>query len=160
MDPCLLTSKACELFLEQPASEQRKLIALITQDATWQHGELRMTFREAFEQLRVSNRVTSSNQSPVGSGGAVSEIWRRKRDSNPRVSYPTNGFQDRRLRPLGHSSDSNLPSFSSTCKDTLSSQPPTRKHGPKRVLHFPEVTYDANIEDLFMVSNRRSRLRR
>jgi hypothetical protein len=37
------------------------------------------------------------------------EKWRRKRDSNPRVSYPTNGFQDRRLRPLGHSSFSNLP---------------------------------------------------
>jgi hypothetical protein len=33
---------------------------------------------------------------------------RRKRDSNPRVSYPTNGFQDRRLRPLGHSSISTL----------------------------------------------------
>ena len=32
--------------------------------------------------------------------------WRRKRDSNPRTSYPVNGFQDRRLQPLGHSSDS------------------------------------------------------
>ena len=30
------------------------------------------------------------------------QFWRRKRDSNPRVSHPTNGFQDRRLRPLGH----------------------------------------------------------
>ena len=30
--------------------------------------------------------------------------WRRKRDSNPRASYPASGFQDRRLRPLGHSS--------------------------------------------------------
>src|SRR5262245_22903797 len=32
------------------------------------------------------------------------EFWRRKRDSNPRTSYPVNGFQDRRLQPLGHSS--------------------------------------------------------
>ena len=31
-------------------------------------------------------------------------FWRRKRDSNPRASYPANGFQDRRLQPLGHSS--------------------------------------------------------
>src|SRR6185437_3145317 len=30
--------------------------------------------------------------------------WRRKRDSNPRVPSGTNGFQDRRLQPLGHSS--------------------------------------------------------
>jgi hypothetical protein len=31
-------------------------------------------------------------------------IWRRKRDSNPRTSYPVNGFQDRRFQPLTHSS--------------------------------------------------------
>ena len=35
------------------------------------------------------------------------DIWRRKRDSNPRTSHPVNGFQDRRLQPLGHSSDPN-----------------------------------------------------
>jgi hypothetical protein len=29
---------------------------------------------------------------------------RRKRDSNPRHGFPHNGFQDRRLKPLGHSS--------------------------------------------------------
>ena len=43
--------------------------------------------------------------------GANLLIWRRKRDSNPRASYPANGFQDRRLRPLGHSSDFKLPDF-------------------------------------------------
>src|SRR5579859_5976567 len=30
--------------------------------------------------------------------------WRRKRDSNPRYPFEYNGFQDRRLKPLGHSS--------------------------------------------------------
>lgn len=35
-------------------------------------------------------------------------FWRRKRDSNPRASHPANGFQDRRLQPLGHSSDHHL----------------------------------------------------
>ena len=35
-------------------------------------------------------------------------FWRRKRDSNPRASYPANGFQDRRLQPLGHSSITKL----------------------------------------------------
>src|SRR5687768_2002296 len=33
-----------------------------------------------------------------------SEGWRRERDSNPRNSFPFNGFQDRRLKPLGHPS--------------------------------------------------------
>ena len=30
--------------------------------------------------------------------------WRRRWDSNPRYAFTHNGFQDRRLRPLGHSS--------------------------------------------------------
>ena len=34
--------------------------------------------------------------------------WRRKRDSNPRASYPANGFQDRRFQPLTHSSSPTL----------------------------------------------------
>ena len=31
-------------------------------------------------------------------------LWRREWDSNPRYSHPYSGFQDRRLRPLGHPS--------------------------------------------------------
>src|SRR5512143_3434251 len=42
---------------------------------------------------------------------ARSGIWRRKRDSNPRGPSDPNGFQDRRLRPLGHSSIFNLTDF-------------------------------------------------
>ena len=34
--------------------------------------------------------------------------WRRKRDSNPRNPFEFNGFQDRRLQPLGHSSNTIL----------------------------------------------------
>jgi hypothetical protein len=32
------------------------------------------------------------------------DIWRRKRDSNPREPFDSNGFQDRRIQPLCHSS--------------------------------------------------------
>ena len=32
----------------------------------------------------------------------MSEGWRRERDSNPRARFRANGFQDRRLKPLGH----------------------------------------------------------
>ncbi len=34
--------------------------------------------------------------------GRWREEWREEWDSNPRASCPANGFQDRRLRPLGH----------------------------------------------------------
>jgi hypothetical protein len=30
--------------------------------------------------------------------------WRRRRDSNPRDPFGSNGFQDRRFQPLTHSS--------------------------------------------------------
>jgi hypothetical protein len=33
-------------------------------------------------------------------------MWRRERDSNPRKPFGFNGFQDRRLKPLGHLSSS------------------------------------------------------
>src|ERR1035438_7397221 len=38
------------------------------------------------------------------SHGPDAGMWRRKRDSNPRTSFPVNGFQDRRYQPLTHSS--------------------------------------------------------
>jgi DNA invertase Pin-like site-specific DNA recombinase len=73
---------------------------------SWQGGELRISLKEPFAQLRLSNRATTCKDGSFGLDSGVLGIWRRKRDSNPRVSYPTNGFQDRRLRPLGHSSTS------------------------------------------------------
>src|SRR6185369_13363802 len=47
-----------------------------------------------------------TQESPPGSQRfeRLYKKWRRKRDSNPRTSFPVNGFQDRRLKPLGHSS--------------------------------------------------------
>lgn len=36
--------------------------------------------------------------------GRKAKNWRRMRDSNPRYPYEYNGFQDRRLQPLGQSS--------------------------------------------------------
>ncbi len=84
LDLMALTSRACELFLQQTAMEQRKLVTLITREATWRSGELRLKLREPFEQLRLSNCASRSNESPTGGGGPLLEIWRRERDSNPR----------------------------------------------------------------------------
>ena len=63
-----------------------------------------MSFREPFLQLRLSNHATHTNNGDSSTYSSHFDIWRRKRDSNPRTSYPVNGFQDRRLQPLGHSS--------------------------------------------------------
>jgi hypothetical protein len=43
--------------------------------------------------------------SPPATGGSKREGW----DSNPRAGRPANGFQDRRLRPLGHPPGGTLP---------------------------------------------------
>jgi len=83
LDLMVLTSKAADLFQEQAASEQRRLLRLVLEKATWQAGELRMCFRDPFEHLRLSNSVTLTNDGPLVGDSPVSGIWRRERDSNP-----------------------------------------------------------------------------
>ena len=39
----------------------------------------------------------------------MDENWRRGRDSNPWKPFDFNGFQDRRLKPLGHLSALDIP---------------------------------------------------
>ena len=104
VDLMSLTSKASELFQEQVGAEQRKLLHLVLKEASWKGGELRMSLREPFEELRLSNSASDRNSKPFDGDESNFDNWRRKRDSNPRTSYPVNGFQDRRLQPLGHSS--------------------------------------------------------
>src|SRR2546427_5312154 len=47
----------------------------------------------------------------LAAGFQIPEIWRRRRDSNPRDPFESNGFQDRRFQPLTHSSDFNSSVF-------------------------------------------------
>ena len=64
---------------------------------------------EKFELEAVSGRERSGSpltKSRAGRGTSPN-TWRRRRDSNPRGPFEPNGFQDRRLQPLGHSSVSN-----------------------------------------------------
>ena len=79
-----LTSRAADLFMEQPGAEQRKLLRLVLGDATWQAGELRMSFQPPFEQLQPSNSASSRKDKPSVPTGAVIDNWRREWDSNPR----------------------------------------------------------------------------
>ena len=84
VDLITLASKAADLFLEQAASGQRKLLHLVVQEAFWKAGELRMSFRDPFEQLRLSNRATGCDPNDLGGNGRNFGIWRRGGDSNSR----------------------------------------------------------------------------
>jgi site-specific DNA recombinase len=84
VDLIALTAQAADLFLKQPAVEQRKLLRLVLEAATWKGGELRMSFREPFSQLRLSNRATHTNNGDLGANDSHFGIWRRGGDSNPR----------------------------------------------------------------------------
>ncbi|HEY4365128.1 MAG TPA: hypothetical protein VGN17_29465, partial [Bryobacteraceae bacterium] len=46
VDMLRLTSRASELFLTQPAAEQRHLLRVMIEKATWKDGELRTTLFE------------------------------------------------------------------------------------------------------------------
>lgn len=69
--------------------------------------------RQALGWLSGESRPRLDATSPYSGRGVTNLLawgqwtagrWRRKRDSNPRASYPANGFQDRRFQPLTHSS--------------------------------------------------------
>ena len=58
---------------------------------------------------KSSLKVVSDADIPLTGACALKNInrdhdssWRRGRDSNPRDAYASNGFQDRRFRPLSH----------------------------------------------------------
>jgi hypothetical protein len=41
IDGLRLTSRACQLFLQQSATEQRRLLQMLVKSATWEAGALR-----------------------------------------------------------------------------------------------------------------------
>ena len=82
-----LISKGADLFASQSAGEKQKLLRVVLGEAIWKGGELRMLFRSPFEELRLSNRATITNKNLLEEPGAVFDIWRRGRDSNPRYSF-------------------------------------------------------------------------
>jgi site-specific DNA recombinase len=76
VDLIAITAKAADLFLERGAAEQRKLLRLVLDGATWQGGELRMSFREPFSQLRLSNLESRTKDSHLKGEEADFENWR------------------------------------------------------------------------------------
>lgn len=61
VDLMLHTSEMAERFPEHSGEEQRRYLQLVLKGATWKGGELRMSVKEPFEKLRLSNSATNRN---------------------------------------------------------------------------------------------------
>lgn len=77
-----LTSRASELFLQQPASERRRLLQKVVATAVWKRGILQAALFEPFEILRHSNQETSRKEKQKVGSGCEPEIWLPESDSN------------------------------------------------------------------------------
>jgi site-specific DNA recombinase len=75
IDTLRLTSRASELFVQQPAAEQRRLLQTVVEKAAWQDGSLRTTLFEPFEILRHSNQESYRKEKENGGSGRDLGIW-------------------------------------------------------------------------------------
>jgi hypothetical protein len=83
-----LTSRASELFLQQPAFEQRRLLQVIVEKAAWHHGELQTTLFEPFEVLRRSNHESYRNEKEIGGSATDLKEWLPKMAGFERILQP------------------------------------------------------------------------
>jgi len=77
-----LTSRASELFLHQPADEERRLLQVVVEKAAWQDGALRTILFEPFEILRCSNQESYRKEKEKGGSGRDLGTWLLRQDSN------------------------------------------------------------------------------
>jgi hypothetical protein len=75
VDMLRLTSRTSELFLQQTALEQRRLLQVVVEKAAWQDGSLRTTLFEPFEILRHSNYESIRKEREIAGSGRDSKIW-------------------------------------------------------------------------------------
>jgi hypothetical protein len=96
IDILRLTSQASELFLDQSAAEQRRLLQAIMEKAAWQDGGLRTTLFEPFEILRHSNQESARKEKENAGSGRDLEIWLLKnwltRNPSPKLSLVAGFF--------------------------------------------------------------------
>jgi site-specific DNA recombinase len=75
VDMLRLTSRASDLFLQQSAAEQRRLLQVVVEKAAWQDGQLRTTLFEPFEVLRRSNQESYRKEREKAGSGRELGIW-------------------------------------------------------------------------------------
>jgi site-specific DNA recombinase len=82
IDMLQLTSRASELFLQQPATEHHRFLQMMVEKADWKDGTLRTTLFEPFEILRHSNRESNRKENENAGSGRDLEVWLPGMDSN------------------------------------------------------------------------------
>jgi DNA invertase Pin-like site-specific DNA recombinase len=75
IDAMRLTSQACQMFQQQPATEQRRLLQVLIQRAAWKDGELHTNLFEPFEILRHSNQESNRKEKELSGTGRDFGIW-------------------------------------------------------------------------------------
>jgi site-specific DNA recombinase len=75
VDLLQLTSRASELFLQQSAPEQRRLLNVVIEEASWKDRALRTTLFEPFEIMMYSNRESRRKENENAGSGRDSGIW-------------------------------------------------------------------------------------
>lgn len=75
IDMLRMTSRVSELFLQQPAAEQRRFLQVVFEKAAWRDGELQATLFEPFEILLHSNQESYRKQKENGESGRDLEVW-------------------------------------------------------------------------------------
>ena len=75
IDMLRLTSRASELFLQQPADEQRQLLQTVVEKASWKDGSLQTLLFEPFEILRHSNQESYRKEKEKAGSGRELGIW-------------------------------------------------------------------------------------
>lgn len=75
IDALRLTSQACQMFQQQQAPEQRRLLQVIVKDAVWQDGTLRTALFEPSEILRHSNQESHRKEKENSGSGQDLEVW-------------------------------------------------------------------------------------
>jgi hypothetical protein len=84
IDMLRLTSRASELFLQQTAMEQRRLLKTVVEKAAWKDGTLQTALFEPFEILRHSNQESCRKEKEKAASGCNLEDWLPGQDSNLR----------------------------------------------------------------------------
>ena len=86
-----LASRARGLFHSQAPTEKRKLLDFVLSNSSWKGGRLTATYRKPFDLISetvVKASELAQTEPLTVVDGAVSENWRRGRDSNPRGVAP------------------------------------------------------------------------
>jgi site-specific DNA recombinase len=79
-------SEAAASYADLEPANRRDLLRLVSDEASWKEGELRMSFKKPFADLRLSNSASVCVSSSLAAREPNFDNWRRGGDSNSR--YP------------------------------------------------------------------------